>query len=98
VIEKANPQLDMKEIDRKRTRGEWRTQRILDWGKRKTESERNQKMERRRNRWLWALFRWNIFCIIFIELRISYTEAEFLDVIGTKVLKVFLLAIHSHLY
>jgi hypothetical protein len=26
------------------------------------------------------------------------TEAEFLDVIGTKVLRVFLLAIHSHLY
>jgi hypothetical protein len=25
-------------------------------------------------------------------------EAEFLDVIGTKVLKVFLLAIHSHLH
>jgi hypothetical protein len=26
------------------------------------------------------------------------TEAEFLDVIGTKVLRVFLLAIHSHLF
>jgi hypothetical protein len=26
------------------------------------------------------------------------TEAEFSDVIGTKVLRVFLLAIHSHLY
>jgi hypothetical protein len=25
-------------------------------------------------------------------------EAAFLDVIGTKVLRVFLLAIHSHLY
>jgi hypothetical protein len=25
-------------------------------------------------------------------------DAEFLDVIGTKVLRVFLLAIHSHLY
>ncbi len=25
-------------------------------------------------------------------------EAEFLDVIGTKILKSFLLAIHSHLY
>jgi hypothetical protein len=25
-------------------------------------------------------------------------EAEFLNVIGTKVLRVFLLAIHSHLY
>jgi hypothetical protein len=25
-------------------------------------------------------------------------EAEFLDVIGTKVFRVFLLAIHSHLY
>jgi hypothetical protein len=28
----------------------------------------------------------------------SLTEAEFLDVIGTKVLRVFLLAIYSHLY
>jgi hypothetical protein len=28
---------------------------------------------------------------------IRCTEAEFLDVIGTKVLRVFLLAIHSHL-
>jgi len=27
-----------------------------------------------------------------------YPEAEFLDVIGTKVLRVFLIAIHSHLY
>jgi hypothetical protein len=27
-----------------------------------------------------------------------YTEAEFLDVIGTKVFRVFLLAFHSHLY
>ncbi len=26
------------------------------------------------------------------------SEAEFLDVIGTKVLRVFLLASHSHLY
>jgi hypothetical protein len=26
------------------------------------------------------------------------SEAEFLDVIGKKVLKVFFLAIHSHLY
>jgi hypothetical protein len=26
------------------------------------------------------------------------TEAEFLDIIGIKVLSVFLLAIHSHLY
>jgi hypothetical protein len=26
------------------------------------------------------------------------TETEFLDVIGTKVLRVILLAIHSHLY
>ncbi len=25
-------------------------------------------------------------------------EAEFLDVVGTKVFRVFLLAIHSHLY
>jgi hypothetical protein len=28
----------------------------------------------------------------------QYTEAEFLDVIGTKILRVFLHAIHSHLY
>jgi hypothetical protein len=27
-----------------------------------------------------------------------YTEAEFLDVIGTKVFRVFLLIIHSYLY
>ncbi len=27
-----------------------------------------------------------------------YPEAKFLDIIGTKVLRVFLLAIHSHLY
>ncbi len=25
-----------------------------------------------------------IFCLLFVELRISYTEAEFLDVIGTN--------------
>ncbi len=30
--------------------------------------------------------------------REDYPEAEFLDVIGTKVLRVFLLAIHIHLY
>jgi hypothetical protein len=29
---------------------------------------------------------------------LRWTKAEFLDVIGTKVLRVFLLAIHSHLY
>jgi hypothetical protein len=29
---------------------------------------------------------------------VNIEEAEFLDVIGTKVLRVFLLAIHSHLY
>ncbi len=28
----------------------------------------------------------------------SYSEAEFLDVIGTKVLRAFLLAFNSHLY
>ncbi len=28
----------------------------------------------------------------------TYAEAEFLDIIGTKVFKVFLLAINSHLY
>jgi hypothetical protein len=30
--------------------------------------------------------------------RHRYPEAAFWDVIGTKVLRVFLLAIHSHLY
>jgi hypothetical protein len=30
--------------------------------------------------------------------RKEWTEAEFLDVVGIKVLRVFLLAIHSHLY
>jgi hypothetical protein len=30
--------------------------------------------------------------------RETSSEAEFLDVIGTKVLRVFLLAIYSHLY
>ncbi len=33
-----------------------------------------------------------------LVLNIPYTEAEFLDVIGKKVLGVFLFAIHSHLY
>ncbi len=28
----------------------------------------------------------------------GWPEAEFLDVFGTKILRVFLLAIHSHLY
>jgi hypothetical protein len=28
----------------------------------------------------------------------AFPEAEFLDVMGTKVLRVFLLAIRSHLY
>ncbi len=32
------------------------------------------------------------------ESQLEGTEAEFLDVIGSKVLRVFLLAIHSHLY
>jgi hypothetical protein len=32
------------------------------------------------------------------SIRFTYTEAEFLDVIGTKVLRVFLLAIYGHLY
>ncbi len=32
------------------------------------------------------------------EIRTIFPKAEFLDVVGTKVLKVFLLAIHSHLY
>jgi hypothetical protein len=30
--------------------------------------------------------------------QLLYIEAEFLDVIGTKVIRVFLLAIHSDLY
>jgi hypothetical protein len=33
-----------------------------------------------------------------LVLNIPYTEAEFLDVIGTNVLRLFLLAIHSQLY
>ncbi len=36
--------------------------------------------------------RWWKICII-----IEWIEAEFLDVIGTKVLRIFLLAIQSHL-
>ncbi len=32
------------------------------------------------------------------QLTKAQPEAEFLDVIGTKVLRVFLLAIHGHLY
>ncbi len=35
---------------------------------------------------------------IFLCLKGIFTKAEFLGVIGTKVLGVFLLAIHSHLY
>ena len=31
-------------------------------------------------------------------IKMNYTEAEFLDKVQTKVLRVFLLAIHSHLY
>ncbi len=30
--------------------------------------------------------------------KLTHTEAEFLNVIGIKVFRVFLLAIHSHLY
>ncbi len=33
-----------------------------------------------------------------LTLSLIPAEAEFLDVIGTKVFRVFLLAIHSHLY
>jgi hypothetical protein len=33
-----------------------------------------------------------------VHARFTLSEAEFLHVIGTKVLRVFLLAIHSHLY
>ncbi len=36
--------------------------------------------------WFWLIFR----------TRLRYPEAEFLDVIGTKILRVFLLAIHTH--
>ncbi len=32
------------------------------------------------------------------KIRTTFPKAEFLDIIGTKVLRVFLLAIHSHLY
>ncbi len=34
----------------------------------------------------------------YVQQYYSYTKAEFLDEIQTKVLRVFLLAIHSHLY
>jgi hypothetical protein len=34
----------------------------------------------------------------YLQQSIYSTEPEFLDVIGTKVLRVFLLAIHSHFY
>jgi hypothetical protein len=37
-------------------------------------------------------------CIVIAFFILRGDEAEFLDVIGTKVLKVFLLAFHSHLY
>ncbi len=33
-----------------------------------------------------------------LGISVQMSEAQFLDVIGTKVLRVFLLAIHSHLY
>jgi hypothetical protein len=33
-----------------------------------------------------------------ITINNRFSEAEFLDVIGTKVLRAFLLDIHSHLY
>jgi hypothetical protein len=35
---------------------------------------------------------------VLLHNELAKTEAEFLGVIGTKVLRVFLLAIHSHLY
>jgi hypothetical protein len=35
-------------------------------------------------------------CGVYLYIKNDYAEAEFLDVIGTKVLIVFLLAIHSH--
>ncbi len=34
----------------------------------------------------------------FVSQRPVKTEAEFFDLVGTTVLRVFLLAIHSHLY
>jgi hypothetical protein len=40
----------------------------------------------------------HILCFYNVNLKSNMgTEAEFLDVIGRKVLRVFLLAIHSHL-
>ncbi len=36
--------------------------------------------------------------VIFTGHKKAQPEAEFLDVIGTKILRIFLLAIHSHLY
>jgi len=43
-----------------------------------------------------ALCQFWFFCSVIIE--VLSIEAEFLDEIQTKVLRVFLLAIHSHLY
>ncbi len=38
-------------------------------------------------------------CLLYeYESIVMHPEAEFLDVIGTKIVKVFLLASHSHLY
>ncbi len=44
--------------------------------------------------------KWGKDCYLYKHARIPLygTVAEFSDAIGTKVLRVFLLAIHSHLY
>jgi hypothetical protein len=38
------------------------------------------------------------YCVQTLLVRVKVSEAVFLDVIGTEVLRVFLLDIHSHLY
>jgi hypothetical protein len=40
----------------------------------------------------------HIYRYAFAEITLEKPKAEFLDVIGTKVLRVFLLVFHSHLF
>ncbi len=46
----------------------------------------------------WVVMYYTIFPQFTPSELVSIPEAEFLDVIGTKVLRVFLLGIHSQLY
>ncbi len=41
---------------------------------------------------------WQVYQVLILYSQTKITEAEFLDEIQTKVLRVFLLSIHSHLY